>query len=516
MSQILGVKFSDYGPVCYFASGALVVRVGQCVLVETDQGLALGRVATVSASAAAPAEVVTVVAAEVVAEQAAVAADSGPAPFAESMSLPGWEEPSDGAEPDVDQAEDGPLDLAGDAGWGAEPAGDVADMAMGEGMDDAGRGEQVHPGAAASLFSSDQATQVQPRPETTDGLQRVYRLATESDLESHAENRRLARRAFQFCREAISGLNLDMKLVDVELLHDRSKMIFFFTAPNRIDFRELIKSLVREFHTRIELRQIGVRHETQMIGAIGNCGQVCCCRRFLRKFAPVTIKMAKEQNLFLNPAKISGICGRLLCCLSYEQKGYEEFHKQCPKIGKRVQTPLGSAKVLRANFFKKSISVWLEDIGEREYTLEEWKEFLSREPGEAASAEAAAQQAQRPARPGGGQPQGRGGNRPSTGRPSRPERSDKSDRPEKTDKSERSARSAHAERGERSEKPDRPQRPERAERAERAERPERPAVPQDVAPDAEAVPTEGVAEGQAHKPRRRRRKSRGPRPSGQS
>jgi hypothetical protein len=156
-----------------------------------------------------------------------------------------------------------------------------------------------------------------------------------------------------------------MKLVDVEVLHDRSKMIFFFTAPNRIDFRELIKSLVREFHTRIELRQIGVRHETQMIGAIGNCGQVVCCRRFLRKFAPVTIKMAKEQNLFLNPAKISGICGRLLCCLSYEQKATRNSTSSAPRSASLTPWPEGAAR----QFFKSPFpSGWR--TGEREFTLD--------------------------------------------------------------------------------------------------------------------------------------------------
>ena len=131
----------------------------------------------------------------------------------------------------------------------------------------------------------------------------------------------------------------------LKVLLDRSKMIFYFTAPTRIDFRELVKDLVREYRTRIELRQIGVRHETQMLGALGNCGMVICCRRYLKNFAPVTIKMAKEQNLFLNPAKISGICGRLLCCLSYEQDNYDNFHAQAPKIGKRYTTDLGMLKV---------------------------------------------------------------------------------------------------------------------------------------------------------------------------
>ena len=164
-----------------------------------------------------------------------------------------------------------------------------------------------------------------------------------------------------------------MKLVDVEVFFDRSKLIFYFTAPARIDFRELVKDLVREYRARIELRQIGVRHETQMVGAVGNCGMVCCCRRYLRKFAPVTIRMAKEQNLFLNPAKISGICGRLLCCLSYEQENYDRFHHNCPRLGKKYQTTQGTMKVLRANMFRNSLSVLNENNEEQELTLEEWQ-----------------------------------------------------------------------------------------------------------------------------------------------
>ncbi len=208
-------------------------------------------------------------------------------------------------------------------------------------------------------------------------LQTIYRLANEQDLASQKENLELAKEAFAFCRDCISQHELDMKLVDVEFFFDRSKMIFYFTAPGRIDFRELIKDLVREYRTRIELRQIGVRHETQMLGAIGNCGQICCCRRFMRKFVPVTIKMAKEQNLFLNPAKISGICGRLLCCLSFEQDGYEEFNRKCPKIGKKYRSPQGMVKVLRVNFFRKNLSLMFEDGSECDLSVDDWTEFLS-------------------------------------------------------------------------------------------------------------------------------------------
>ncbi|HDQ41520.1 MAG TPA: hypothetical protein ENN39_10905 [Desulfonatronum sp.] len=211
----------------------------------------------------------------------------------------------------------------------------------------------------------------------------IFRAATAEDLDRDRENRDLSRKAYVLCRRCIQERALDMKLVDVVVLFDGSKILFFFTAPNRIDFRELVKDLVRAFRTRIELRQIGARHETQMVGGIGNCGQLVCCQRFLRHFAPSTIKMAKEQNLFLNPAKISGVCNRLLCCLSYEQANYEEFLAQCPKIGKKFSTALGSAKVIRANYFRRTLNVWLESEGEREIDLEEWFTLVG--PGRTAS-----------------------------------------------------------------------------------------------------------------------------------
>src|SRR5574344_2023334 len=204
-------------------------------------------------------------------------------------------------------------------------------------------------------------------------LPAVLRKAKEAEQKTGRANEELAAQAQRFCRNCIENRRLDMKLVDVEIFFDRSKFIFYFTAPARIDFRELVKDLVREYRSRIELRQIGVRHETQMVGAVGNCGMVCCCRRYLRKFAPVTIRMAKEQNLFLNPTKISGICGRLLCCLSYEQENYDHFHRNCPRLGKKYQTTQGGMKVLRANMFRNSVSVLTENNEEQEYTLEEWQ-----------------------------------------------------------------------------------------------------------------------------------------------
>ncbi|MBP3731590.1 MAG: hypothetical protein J6I40_09000 [Mailhella sp.] len=198
------------------------------------------------------------------------------------------------------------------------------------------------------------------------------RRASKEEARISQDNADLSEQAFEFCRMRITARGLEMKLVDVEVLYERSKIIFYFTAPTRIDFRELVKDLVHEYHTRIELRQIGVRHETQMIGALGNCGMVCCCRRFLHRFAPVTIKMAKEQNLFLNPTKISGICGRLLCCLSYEQDNYDAFHHSCPKLGKRYKTDEGHMRVLRSNMFRNSIVVLPDGGQETEMQLEDW------------------------------------------------------------------------------------------------------------------------------------------------
>ncbi len=213
-----------------------------------------------------------------------------------------------------------------------------------------------------------------------ENVKTLLRKADEEDMLTAEENSRQAAAAKKFCASRIEERGLDMKLVDVEMLFDRSKLVFYFTAPTRIDFRELVKDLVREYHTRIELRQIGVRHETQMLGAVGSCGMVCCCRRFLRKFVPVTIKMAKEQNLFLNPAKISGICGRLLCCLSYEQENYDTFHRSCPRLGKRYQTLHGPMRVVRANMFRNSIVVVGESNEERELSLEEWQDLNPRRP----------------------------------------------------------------------------------------------------------------------------------------
>lgn len=209
-------------------------------------------------------------------------------------------------------------------------------------------------------------------------LPAIIRKATAEDMEIYKANLEMAKKAKAFCKSRIQARKLDMKLVDVELFHDRSKFIFYFTSPTRIDFRELVKDLVAEYRSRIELRQIGVRHEVQMLGAIGNCGQVCCCHRHLHQFAPVTIRMAKDQNLFLNPAKISGLCGRLLCCLSYEQDTYEKFNKTAPLQGRKYQTDKGNFKVAAVNMFKNTVSLVSEKNEEKVLSLEEWQNLHPR------------------------------------------------------------------------------------------------------------------------------------------
>lgn len=169
----------------------------------------------------------------------------------------------------------------------------------------------------------------------------VIRVADAVDVRRMRQNRADVQQAYHICEQRIAAHNLKMKLVDAEYTLDRSKLVFYFTADNRVDFRELVKDLAGQFHTRIELRQIGVRDESKMLGGLGVCGQPFCCSRFLKNFQPVSIKMAKEQGLSLNPAKISGACGRLMCCLAYEQKSYEYLNSITPQPGSVVRTPDG-------------------------------------------------------------------------------------------------------------------------------------------------------------------------------
>jgi cell fate regulator YaaT (PSP1 superfamily) len=194
-------------------------------------------------------------------------------------------------------------------------------------------------------------------------LKKVIRIANPTDAEVVDENKQAAKEAFSTCQAKIKEHQLRMKLVDVEYTFDRNKVIFYFTAEGRVDFRELVKDLASIFRTRIELRQIGVRDEAKMLGGLGPCGRILCCSSFLGDFEPVSIKMAKDQNLSLNPTKISGLCGRLMCCLKYEHDQYESAKDDLPKIGSVVVTSLGNGKLLGLNVDNRTAKVQLFDLG---------------------------------------------------------------------------------------------------------------------------------------------------------
>jgi len=202
-------------------------------------------------------------------------------------------------------------------------------------------------------------------------LRKVYRLANEKDLEKFYRKRELEEEVYRYCQERIEARSIRMCLVAVERLFDGGKIMVYFTADGRVDFRELVKDLVRRFRTRIEMRQIGVRHEAKMFGGLGSCGRQLCCSSFLQTFSPVSIKMAKEQNLSLNPSKISGMCGRLMCCLTYEYGYYEEAGRNVPKVGKRVKTTQGEGKVIRQNLLKQVLTVVLDSGEEVEISTDD-------------------------------------------------------------------------------------------------------------------------------------------------
>jgi len=186
-------------------------------------------------------------------------------------------------------------------------------------------------------------------------LKRVVRIATEADARQEVQNKKREKEAFDICIEKIKSHKLDMKLIEVELAFDLSKIIFYFTSEGRVDFRELVKDLAAVFRMRIELRQIGVRDEAKMLNGIGICGKSLCCATFLSDFQPVSIKMAKEQSLSLNPAKISGICGRLMCCLKYEEETYEKLNKGMPGVGDIIKTAEGEGEVLSVNILRQQV-----------------------------------------------------------------------------------------------------------------------------------------------------------------
>ncbi|UFJ40520.1 stage 0 sporulation family protein [Brevibacillus humidisoli] len=203
-------------------------------------------------------------------------------------------------------------------------------------------------------------------------LKKVIRVANESDASQVDDNKQAAKQAFKICQTKIQEHKLEMKLVDVEYTFDRNKIIFYFTADGRVDFRELVKDLASVFRTRIELRQIGVRDEAKMLGGIGPCGRLLCCSTFLGDFEPVSIKMAKDQSLSLNPAKISGLCGRLMCCLKYENDNYESAKEELPDVGTSVMTQMGSGRVVSVNLLDRLVQVELSEANRvMEFALDE-------------------------------------------------------------------------------------------------------------------------------------------------
>lgn len=192
-------------------------------------------------------------------------------------------------------------------------------------------------------------------------LKKIIRIATKEDITRIDENKKRIKSASQTCAKKIQERKLDMKLIDAEYSFDRTKLIFYFTSEGRVDFRELVKDLAHIFKVRIEMRQIGVRDEARMLGGFGHCGRPLCCATFLKNFEPVTIRMAKEQNLPLNPSKISGCCGRLMCCLGYEFQNYKKYLKGLPREGEHIKTKEGKGKVVSVNALKRKVLVQLEE-----------------------------------------------------------------------------------------------------------------------------------------------------------
>ena len=289
-------------------------------------------------------------------------------------------------------------------------------------------------------------------------LKPILRIATEQDLAMQKRNEQAEKEAFDIAIDRIAEHKLEMKLVDVEYAFDRSKIIFYFTANGRVDFRMLVKSLASIFKTRIELRQIGVRDEAKMLGGIGPCGRPICCRTFLSDFTPVSIKMAKEQNLSLNPTKISGLCDRLMCCLKYEQDHYEQTRKRMPRVGREIITPDGSGVINAINVLEETVRVRIA-VGDsfelREYKIDDCQRPGQDErkprPEEDATAEDA-QQASENAEDGAVETAEPNPPKKQEQRPPRGERPERAPRPERGPKPERGPR---PERGERPPRPER-------------------------------------------------------------
>lgn len=319
-------------------------------------------------------------------------------------------------------------------------------------------------------------------------LKAVLRVATERDDEQERANKKKEKEAFHICLEKIRKHNLEMKLIDAEYTFDNNKVLFYFTADGRIDFRELVKDLASVFKTRIELRQIGVRDETKILGGMGSCGRPLCCHTHLSEFIPVSIKMAKEQNLSLNPTKISGVCGRLMCCLKHEEETYEELNRNLPHVGDFVHCDDGAkGEVQSVNVLRQLVKVVIEVDDEkeiREYKadqlhfkrrhkkeklevhdkeLEQLEELEKQEQQEKAEKTSKPHKQERPEK---------------QDRFQRHERSERQDRPEKQPKADRAERQERQGRMQKHEKGEKHPRAERHEKAEREGRPDRQDRPQ--------------------------------------
>jgi len=310
-------------------------------------------------------------------------------------------------------------------------------------------------------------------------LKPILRIATEQDMQTQKRNEESEKEAFDIAVERIAEHNLEMKLVDVEYAFDHSKIIFYFTANGRVDFRMLVKNLASIFKTRIELRQIGVRDEAKMLGGIGPCGRPICCRTFLSDFTPVSIKMAKEQNLSLNPTKISGLCDRLMCCLKYEQDQYEATRKRMPRVGREIITPDGVGMINAINVLEETVRVRIA-VGDsfelREYPIDDCKRP---EPVNAPAAEKP-ERSEKAERTEKDECAEKGECPEKMERPEKNERREKGERREKPERREKGERPEKAERREKGERPEKAERrekgerPEKAERREKGERPEKP------------------------------------------
>lgn len=307
-------------------------------------------------------------------------------------------------------------------------------------------------------------------------LKTIIRVATDEDKKKNEDNKEKSKKAFVICKEKIAKHKLDMKLIEAEYTFDNNKVLFYFTADGRIDFRQLVKDLASVFKTRIELRQIGVRDETKILGGIGICGRTLCCHTYLSEFAPVSIKMAKEQNLSLNPTKISGLCDRLMCCLKYEQDHYEQTRKRMPRVGREIITPDGSGVINAINVLEETVRVRIA-VGDsfelREYKIDDCQRPGQDErkprPEEDATAEDAQQAAENAE-----------GGAAETAEPNPPKKQEQ--RPPRGERPER------APRPERSPKPERGPRPERGERPPRPERGPRPPKKQTDRPQDKEAP----------------------------